>query len=414
MSGIRVNEWLHNSGTGGIWQTSAGNVGIASSVPTTKLEVTGDAKISGVTTATAFIPSQGQLSNRNLIINGAMQVAQRGTSSTASDVLLDRWYCTFSGTDESPTHAQHALTSSDTGPWAKGFRNSLHITNGNQTSVGNDYIHLMYRFEAQEIANCGWDYTNTSSYITVSFWVKSSVSQNFYGDLVSKDGTARNYVFDTGTLSANTWTKITKTIPGNSGLQFDNDVNSGLDLRLFQFLGTYRTGSGSTTNAWQTYSSSERTPDQTSTWYTTNDATWEITGVQLEVGSVATPFEHRSYGDELLRCKRYFNMMADGSLGTARMISDGFWWSNNEVDFMYTFPVEMRTTPSVYQVMSTAYVQVQGGGVSPTLDGNWTLQYATKMGTSHYTGKTGGGTAGNSLHLTVNNSAMRLGYNAEL
>jgi len=83
MSGIRVNEWLHNSGTGGIWQTSAGNVGIASSVPTTKLEVTGDAKISGVTTATAFIPSGGQLSHRNLIINGAMNVAQRGTSTTS-------------------------------------------------------------------------------------------------------------------------------------------------------------------------------------------------------------------------------------------------------------------------------------------------------------------------------------------
>ena len=65
MSGIRVNEWLHNSGTGGIWQTSAGNVGIASSVPTAKLVVTGDANISGVTTAAAFIPSGGQLSHRN-------------------------------------------------------------------------------------------------------------------------------------------------------------------------------------------------------------------------------------------------------------------------------------------------------------------------------------------------------------
>ena len=90
MSGIRVNEWLHNSGTGGIWQTSAGNVGIASSVPTAKLVVTGDANISCVTTANqfsgaAFIPSAGQLSNRNLVINGAMQVAQRGDTTGVQD-----------------------------------------------------------------------------------------------------------------------------------------------------------------------------------------------------------------------------------------------------------------------------------------------------------------------------------------
>ena len=81
---------------------------------------------------------------------------------------------------------------------------------------------------------------------------------------------------------------------------------------------------------------------------------------------------------------------------------------------MYTFPVEMRDTPTVYQVMSTAYVQVQGGGVSPTLDNNWVFQYNTKKGTSMYCSKTGGGTAGNSAHLTVNNAAFRLGFQAEL
>jgi len=280
--------------------------------------------------------------NRNLIINGAMQVAQRGTSSTFSAILLDRWYCTFSGTDESPTHAQHALTSSDTGPYAKGFRNSLHITNGNQTSVGDDYIHLMYRFEAQDIANSGWDYTNTSSFITLSFWVKSSVSQNFYGDILTKDGTAKNYVFETGTLTADTWTKVTKTIPGHADLQFDNNNAVGLDLRLFQFLGTYRTGSGSTTNAWQTYSSSERTPDQTSTWYTTNDATFEITGVQLEVSDHASDFQFRSFAEELLLCKRYYQQYIN--IG-----ANGYVPDNNARSYGHNFslPVEMRTPPTV-------------------------------------------------------------------
>ena len=113
MSGIRVNEWLHNSGTGGIWQSSAGNVGIASSVPTAKLVVTGDTNVSGaatvtgnlnvsgVSTATAFIPSVGQLGHRNVIINGGMLVAQRGTTSTDTEMkTVDRIQFIKSNTDQ--------------------------------------------------------------------------------------------------------------------------------------------------------------------------------------------------------------------------------------------------------------------------------------------------------------------------
>ena len=120
------------------------------------------------------------LSNRNLIINGAFQVAQRGTSSTASGFgSVDRWKCVTNGTDNVATHTQHALTSSDTGPWAKGFRYSFHAENGDQTSgaEAGDYIFLRYALEAQDVANSGWNYTSSSSYITLSFWVKSSISR---------------------------------------------------------------------------------------------------------------------------------------------------------------------------------------------------------------------------------------------
>ena len=316
MSGIRVNEWLHNSGTGGIWQTSAGNVGIASSVPTTKLEVTGDAKISGVTTATAFIPSAGQLGNRNLIINGAMQVAQRGTSSTTSGFgSLDRWDCRHNGADEAPTHSQHALTSSDTGPWEKGLRYSYHMQNGNQTggAGAGDYNFIFQSIEAQNLACSGWEYTSTSSYITLSFWVKSSVAQNFYGYLRTLDGTAQSIPYETGALSANTWKYVTVTFSGNSNITVDNDNNLGMRVYWSPFQGTDYTANSKTVGTWSPYVNAERHPDETSTWWTTNDATFEITGVQLEVGSVATPFEHRSYGDEFLRCARYYQEQQGGS-----------------------------------------------------------------------------------------------------
>ena len=97
-----------------------------------------------------------------------------------------------------------------------------------------------------------------------------------------------------------------ETIPGNSNLTFNNDNGSGLELYVWSFLGTDFTASSVTEDAWATYASAARTKDNTSTWYTTNDATLEFTGFQLEVGSVATDFEHRSLGQETLLCQRYY------------------------------------------------------------------------------------------------------------
>ena len=256
-------------------------------------------------TCTANITNN--LSNRNLIINGAMQVAQRGTSSTGNGYgSVDRFSVLSSGTDEGPTHAQVDVAAGTT-PYTLGFRKALKITNGNQTSGAgaDDYIVARTVLEAQDIANSGWNYLSTSSSITISFWVKSSVAQNFYVNLWSQDGTNYNYIFETGSLSADTWTKVTKTIIGNSNLTFNNDNGAGLRIQLVAFYGTNKTGSVSL-NTWAAFSGSTITPDMTSTWYTTNDATFEITGVQLEVGSVATDFEHRSFGQELALCQRYF------------------------------------------------------------------------------------------------------------
>ncbi len=184
----------------------------------------------------------------------------------------------------------------------------LKITNGNQTggAGATDWVWVRYSFEAQDVANSGWNYLSSSSNITLSFWVKSSVAQNFYGFLQTADGTAQSLAYETGSLTADTWTKIVKTIPGNSNLQFDNDNGAGLywaPARAFD--GTDRTASMSL-NAWGAYSGTSRTPDATSTWYTTNDATLEITGLQMEVGSQATAFEHRSFGEELILCQRYY------------------------------------------------------------------------------------------------------------
>ena len=295
-------------------------------------------------TCTAKITNN--LSNRNLIINGAMNVAQRGTSSTgAGHQTLDRFQVNHYGVGSSPTQSQVDVSSGTT-PYTLGFRKAYKIENGNQSQVDNDaFIRFKYQIEAQDIANSGWNYTSTSSYITLSFWVKSSVAQNFYGRMQSHDGTNKNYPFETGSLTANTWTKITKTIPGNSDLQFDNNNGDGLVLELSGWYGTDYT-SGVSLNTWATYASGNRTPDQTSTWYTTNDATFEITGVQLEVGDVATDFEHRSYGDELLRCMRYYQILPRGGDGYSP-IAMGYANTTSKMQAALNFPVDMRATPSV-------------------------------------------------------------------
>ena len=246
---------------------------------------------------------------RNLIINGAMQVAQRGTSDTATGngyPTVDRIVYYNQGIDNDVTKAQVDVAAGTT-PYTSGFRKAFKLTNGNQSSGAGaaDIIEFGHKIEAQDIANSGWNYTDPNSKITLSFWVKSSVAQNFNFFLVTSDGTAQNYPYETGSLSADTWTKITKTIPGNSNLQFDNNNEQGLSIMFPIFYGTNFTGSR-TLDQWSAHSGSARTPDQTSTWYTTNDATFEITGLQLEVNSVATDFEHRSFGQELALCQRYF------------------------------------------------------------------------------------------------------------
>ena len=307
------------------------------------------AKITGICTATSFSGSgEGltrttQLSHRNIVINGAMLVAQRGTSSTISGYgSVDRFNVINTGTDESPTQAQVDVASGTT-PFTLGFRKALKVTNGNQTGGAGtlDFITMRTRIEAQDMANSGWNYTSSSSFITLSFWAKSSVAQNFYGYLYTHDGTAQAYAFETGSLTANTWTKVVLKIPGNSNLQFDNNANEGLDIYISQFWGTDRTDGGKTLNSWLQYNGSARTRDFTSTWYTTNDATFELTGVQLEVGEQATPFEHRSFHDELLRCYRYYNKK-NPCYGRI-----GHMYTNSAIAFTMDLPCEMRASPTI-------------------------------------------------------------------
>ena len=229
-------------------------------------------------------------------------------------------------------------------------------------------MQIQHKYEAQDIAKSGWNYTSTSSFITVQFWVKASVAQTYYAYLRSYDGTGQRYYWSFA-LSADTWTKVIKTIPGNSNLQFDNDTNQGFHINFGLWYGTDYTASGLSAETWAAYASGTRVPDMTSTWWTTNDATFEVTGVQMEVGTQATAFEHRTFGDELALCQRYFQVLKSGtSVG-----------SGSNISIIVPLFTQMRTTPSLGKTsgdfnFGDMVSQAFQSSSSPTIDGGYVNQ----------------------------------------
>ena len=353
--------------------------------------------------------------SKNIIVNGAMKVAQRGTSSTSQDYqTVDRFKSVQSSIDEVANQSQVDVASGTT-PYTLGFRKAYKFENGNQTSGAGagDLIKMMHRVEAQDIANSGWNYLSSSSYLTMSFWVKSSVAQNFYIQLIAYDNATYNYTFETGSLSADTWTKVTHSIPGNSNIRFDNDNGLGLEINWIQFGGTDRTASDFALNTWAAYASGSQSPDMTSTWYTTNNATFELTGVQLEVGSVATDFEHRSFAQELQLCKRYYNKVFDAEGQSGELpASLAVYETNSAVTTTFNFP-KMIAVPSLDITNGTNKFMVRSNSVSDHFD-TMTLRYGTTQ-TAEIVASSGvSGTSGYGGFLRGADADVFIAFSAEL
>ena len=289
--------------------------------------------------------SDGALSNRNLIINGAMRVAQRGTSASVSDgtnegyQTLDRWRFNYGN------NAGGACTvSQDTDvPSGYGFSNSykVDVTTADTSIASTHHILFGQRIEAQDLRNSGWNYTSSSSYLTLSFWIKSNKTGVYCISANLPDvGSNFKFIKEVTINSASTWEYKTVKIFGDSSAVINNDNGLGMDLEWNLVTATDR--DNATDNSWHTADGSRCTSNQVNFFDSTSNNLW-ITGVQLEVGDTATPFEHRSYGDELARCQRYyFNSVEADSYISAFDVTSG-----NTYYFTIMHPVTMRSSPTI-------------------------------------------------------------------
>ena len=292
-------------------------------------------------TCTANITNN--LSNRNLIINGAMQVAQRGSASSSTQGLatVDRFKKIGSGLGNTFSQEQITLSSSDT-PYSSGFRKAFRVSQ-NQAGTANasGAIDFSHYIEAQNVAGSGWNYTSSSSKITLQFWFRASTNQTFYGFLLTSDGTVQINPFSFTASGNNTWTKVTKTFTGNSNITINNDNGTGLIVYLIPYYGTDYQGSISL-DTWTTLANNDYVPTMASTWLTAGASTFDVTGMQLEVGSVATDFEHRSFGQEIQSCYRYYYHIKDSQLFGGRAATSG-----TRAKWTMMTPVPLRASPTI-------------------------------------------------------------------
>lgn len=289
-----------------------------------------------------------QYGNRRLNLNGAMQVAQRASSAATSDgtegyKTLDRWRILYSS-----SAGGAATMSQDTTVPNTSFANSLKldVTTADTSISDNHAITLQYRFEAQDIANSGWDYTNSDSNMSVSFWARSVKAGTYCVFFFTQDGTSKGLVQEY-TLEANTWKYVTLRFKGDSGISFNDDNNNGLTVGWTFVAGANRYD-GVTAGTWVTTNSGSAqgryaTSNQVNFFDSTSNDFY-LTGVQIEVGDTATDFEHRTFADELMRCKRYFQRVGDAS--NTQRVCDTFGWTTGIVLPLFLWPVEMRAAPT--------------------------------------------------------------------
>ena len=347
---------------------------------------------------------------RNIIINGAMQVAQRGTSFTGvgngdNGYYLDRFEFVESG---SP-NGEFTITQASDGP--DGFANSIKFdcTTAESSLGESERIRFRQQIEGQNLQHLKKG-TSSAEKITLSFYVKSNLTGTACVQVYDSDNTrhiSKSYTID----SANTWEKKTITFNGDTTGTLDDDNSDSLWIQFMLQAGT-NFSSGTLATSWESYTAANSAAGQTINIASSTDNNFFITGVQLEVGEQATPFEHRSYGEELKLCNRYYQEFNYDRHGY--YVTNGGAASSSQSKFLYTYyGGEMRATASVSTPSVSNGYRFLGSGndhshsTIPNIDNpsRLSVQFGNNQNTI---------TAGNSFRLLLSTSGAKIKFDAEL
>ena len=346
---------------------------------------------------------------RNIVINGACLVAQRGTSSTGLGgsapgyTTVDRWQLSVGATSAGRfSTAQVAVTD------LPGFANAFHLdcTTADTSIAAGEVLKMDYKIEGQDLQQLKKG-TSSAEKVTVSFYMKTNKAFTFMCELDDRDNNRVNTQQFTTTTD---WTRHVLTFAGDTTGTFDDDNALSMVITLFFHAGSDFTGGTYSANTWQSRASSDNMRAVgIGSFFDSTDNDIKITGLQLEVGDFpnGTPFEHRSIGEELQLCKRYFHKTGGSAycnIGTVTNYTSGAMLGP------YKHPVEMRSAPSVTKSGDWAVL----GGDTTVHQTAVSSDSNTKVSEIGFSGGSGG-TSGRSATLRFNNDANAyLHWSAEL
>jgi len=307
--------------------------------------------------------AQGASNNvtfRNRIINGACVIDQRnaGASVTPNNsYTLDRWQAQNSQTSKYTVQQNAGSVTPPTG-----FSYYLGVTSSSAyTVLTGDYFMLVQSIEGYNFSDMAWG-TSSAATVTLSFWVRSSLTGTFGGSL-RNSASSRSYPFSYTISAANTWEQKSITITGDTTGTWIGATN-GIGVNVFFGLGVGATFSG-TAGSWSANNYVSATG--ATSVVGTSGATFYITGVQLEAGTTASPFEYRQYGTELQLCQRYYQILQ----GNQAVLGAGMMNSTTAIEAVYMGGVPMRAAPTVACSSSASNaLQIRGNNSTSDVTGS--------------------------------------------
>jgi hypothetical protein len=358
------------------------------------------------------IAQSGTISSswRNRIINGDMRIDQRNAGAEVNPAVtgtyyLDRW---LAGSTAASKFKIGQNAGAVTPP--SGFTNYLGVTSLSAYTAGtNDLFNVQQRIEGFNVADLGWG-TASAQTVTLSFWVRSSLTGTF-GGAFRNGALDRSYLYSYTISSANTWEYKTVTIPGDTSGTWI--TNNGIGIYVSFSLGA---GSGVSGTAGSWLGSNLSQPTGATSVVGTSGATFYITGVQLEKGSVATPFDYRDYGRELALCQRYYYKIFPNAV-TKGLAIGGCSTTTLGSGMSGFFPVTMRTSPTALEQSGTAshYTLNEPGRTAVTCSAVPTYNSLTNASLYLVDGNVSSGlTGGLPVAIRTANAAAFLAWSAEL